>query len=108
MRSDPAITTSRAPAAAAMSSIAASGADPDQPRNEISTDPVFCRMKIASSTSRTAKATTANQMPLVADPRNGSGRRVVVGAALVVASVVLVVPLPGVVPVLPLTEGSVL
>src|SRR4051812_25223267 len=73
MRRTPAAATTAAPATAASSSVAASGAWPSQPKNETSTFWVFCRMNTASRSRSTTSRSTADQNPLVRDPRRGSG-----------------------------------
>ena len=86
MRSTPAHATTSAPAAAAMSRVAASGARPFHPKNATSTFCVFCRMKTANSSNNSDSTMTAIQVPLVRDPRSGSCPVVGSSTPLVAAS----------------------
>jgi hypothetical protein len=69
IRSTPALATTSAPPAAAMSRVAASGARPFHPRNATSTFCVFWRMKTANNSSNSDSTMTAIQVPLVRDRR---------------------------------------
>ena len=76
----PATAARKRPAAVAISRETASGALPDQPRNDTLTLWVFWAMKMTSRISTTPSPSTAAQMPLVRDPRNGSLALGAVGA----------------------------
>ena len=72
IRSTPALATTSAPPAAAISRVAASGARPSHHKKATSTLCVFCRMKTANSSNNSDSTMTAIQVPLVRDPRRGS------------------------------------